>query len=148
MTRDAERGLRFVVGMVAVLCAVCGLAALFGVPAAGGIFFNLGGVLLGIGAAWALLPRRDWGLAGRTVLMLIAIGGIFAGYRFSVLDFSTVRGTFFWGLYLGFWFVAASRLTGPVSLEAAGMMERPRLLAGGGRRGGARGRRGGETRRC
>ena len=117
LTRDAERGLRFVVGMIAVLCAACGLAALFGVPATGGLFLLLAGWLLGIGAARALLPRRDWRLAGKTVLMFVAIGGIFAGYRFSVLDFATVRGLFFWGLCLGFWPVAVSRLTNPVSPE-------------------------------
>lgn len=44
-------------------------------------------------------------------------GGLGRLLSLSVLDFSTVRGLFFWGLYLGFWLVAASRLTGPVSPE-------------------------------
>lgn len=114
---SAERGRRFVTGMIAVLCAICGLAALFGVPAAGALFFNLAGMLLGIGAAWTLLPRRDWGLTGRSVLLFPAIGGIFAGTYLSVLDFSTVWGAFFWGLYLGFWPTAVSRLTDPMPPE-------------------------------
>ena len=97
MTRDTEQGFRFVAGMIAVLCAIFGLAALLGVPAAGTIFFGMAGMLLGIGSARALLPRRDWRLAGKTVLMFVTIGGIFVGYRLSVLDFATVRGVFFLG---------------------------------------------------
>lgn len=115
-----ERGRRFVTGMVAVLCAVCGLTALLGVPAAGGIFFSLAGMLLGIGAARTLLPRRDWGLTGRTALMFLAIGGIFVGSYFSILDFSTGRGALSWGLYLGFWLVAVSRLTDPIAPHRTG----------------------------
>ena len=109
--RGGERGWPFVPGMIAALCAVCGLAALFGVPASGGLFFGLAGMLLGIGAARVLLPRRNWGLTGRTILMFVAVGGVFVGSYFSVLDFSTVRGAFFLGAYLGFWPVAVSGLT-------------------------------------
>lgn len=116
----AERGRRFVTGMLAVLYAVCGLAALFGVPAAGALFFGLAGMLLGIGAAWTLLPRRDWGLTGRSILLFVAIGGIFVGSYLSVLDFSTVRGMFCWGLYLGFWPTAVSKLTDPTTPERGG----------------------------
>ena len=61
MTRDAEQGFRFVAGMIAILCAIFGLAALLGVPAAGTIFFGMAGMLtgmlLGIGSTRALLPR-------------------------------------------------------------------------------------------
>lgn len=90
-----ERGWPFVAWMIAVLCAICGLAALFGVPAAGGIFFGLAGILLGIGAARIFLPRRAWGLIGTTVLMIVAMVGIVVGFHFSLLGFSTVRGVFF-----------------------------------------------------
>ena len=119
MTRDTEQGFRFVAGMIAVLCAIFGLAALLGVPAAGTIFFGMAGMLLGIGSARALLPRRDWRLAGKTVLMFVTIGGIFVGYRLSVLDFATVRGLFFWGLYLDFWSVSVPRLTNLMPPERA-----------------------------
>lgn len=114
------RGWPFVAYMIAALCAVCGLAALLGVPASGGIFVGLAGMLLGIGAARTLLRRRDWGSTGRTLLMFGAVGGIFVGSYLSVLDFSTVRGAFCWGLYLGFWPVAASRLTDPTAPHRAG----------------------------
>lgn len=117
---SGERGWPFVAGMIAFLCAVCGFAALFGIPAAGGIFFGLAGMLLGIGAARTLLPREDWGLTGRTILVFVAVGGIFVGSYFAVLDFSTVRGVFFWGLYLGFWTTAASRLTDPMPPRSTG----------------------------
>ena len=102
MTHDGARGGRFVAGMIAALCAICGLAALFGVPAADGVFLGLGGMLLGMGAARFLLPRRDWGLAGRTALVFLAIGGLFAGYHLSVIGFSTVRGGVALGAVLRF----------------------------------------------
>ncbi len=120
MTHDGARGGRFVAGMIAALCAICGLAALFGVPAADGVFLGLGGMLLGMGAARFLLPRRDWGLAGRTALVFLAIGGLFAGYHLSVIGFSTVRGVLLWGLYFGFWSVAVHRLTDPIAPERTG----------------------------
>ena len=92
MTHDGARGARFVAGMIAALGAICGRAALFGVPAAGAVFFGLGGILLGAAAARGILPRGDWGLTVRAILALVSVGGIFAGYHLSVIDFSTVRG--------------------------------------------------------
>jgi hypothetical protein len=106
-----ERGWPFVAWMIVVLFAVCGLAALFGVPAADGLFFGLAGTLLGIGAARILLPHKAWGLLGGTVLMIVAVVTLQVGFQLSVLDFSTLRGVFFWGLCVGFWPAAASRLT-------------------------------------
>jgi hypothetical protein len=120
VTHDGARGARFVAGMIAALCAICGLAALFGVPAASAVFFGLGGILLGTAAARGILPRRDWGLTVRTILALVSVGGIFAGYHLSVIGFSTVRGVFLWGLYFGFWSVAVPRLTDPIPLERTG----------------------------
>ena len=99
--------------MLAALCCACGLAALLGVPAAGGLFLGWGGMLLGISAARALVPRKQLGLAGRTALTLAAAGVMVVGSVLSVLDFSTPRGLFFRGLYLGLWFGAASKLAGP-----------------------------------
>ena len=107
-----ERGWGFVAGMIAFLGVIFGLAALFGVPTFGALFFGFAGMLGGLATARALVPRRDWGLAGRTVLAFVAVGGIFVGSRFSVLDFFTVRGVFFWGVWLGFWSMASVRLAG------------------------------------
>ena len=81
--------------MLAALCSACGLAALIGVPAAGGLFLGSDGMLLGISAARALVPRKHPGLAGRTALTLAAVGVMLAGSALSVLDFSTLRGVLF-----------------------------------------------------
>ena len=117
---DDEKGWPFVGWMISALCAACGLAALLGVPAAGGIFSGLAGMLLGIGVARVLLPRGNRGLKGRTVLLTVAMVGLLAGYWLSGLDFSTARGLFFWGLSLGFWPAAASRLARPAAPRRTG----------------------------
>ena len=113
MTRDAERGLRFVAGMIAVLCAICGLAALLGAPAAGELFFGRAGMLLGMGAARALLPRRDWGSTGKTVLVFVAVGGCSPATA-SPSWTSPRGGGCSCGPVLRFLFLAVSRLTDPV----------------------------------
>jgi hypothetical protein len=103
--------------MLAALCSACGLAAILGVPASGGLFLGSGGMLLGIGAARALVPRKHPGLASKTALTFAAVGVMLVGSVLSVLDFSTLRGVLFWGLYLGLWFGAASKLAGPAQLR-------------------------------
>ena len=101
---SGERGWPFVAGMIAVLCTVCILAALSGVPAATGLSLGLVGMLLGIGAARTLVQHEDWGLSGKTALLFVAIGGVF-----------------FWGVYLGFWPAAVSRLTEPAPPSRGGV---------------------------
>lgn len=110
---SGEPGRLLLAGAVAVLCAVCALAAYHGVLAHVAAFFGPAGMLPGIGAARFLLPRGDWGQTGRDVLLFVAMGGIFAGSYLPVLDLSTIRGVFFWAAYLGFWPVAVRRLTEP-----------------------------------
>ncbi len=122
MSATARKGERFVVGMIAVSCVTAGVMALFGLPAAGGIFVAFLGMLVGmpVGAlagsavAGALLARGDRGPRERAIKVYLAIGAILVaylvGYRLSVLDYTTLGGLFPWGLYLGFWPVAARRL--------------------------------------
>lgn len=52
-------------------------------------------------------------MAGRTILMFAAVGGIFVGSCVSAFDFSSFRGLFFLGAYVGLRPEAASRLTDP-----------------------------------
>ena len=94
------------------MCVVAGVLALFGVPSAAGVFGGLGGMVLGALLALTLVPRREVGLTARTILALLAVGGmVVGGTVLSVFDFHTVGGLLSFGLYFGFCSAAASRLT-------------------------------------
>lgn len=114
MVRTGERqeqGQRFAVGMASVLCALAGLLALFGVPAAGGIFAGYAGIVAGFAAARVLVPRKSLGLPAKMLVALMVLGGmLFGGFYFEVFDFSSGRGALAFGLYFGFSTAAASRL--------------------------------------
>jgi len=96
--------------MLGLLCAIFGLAALLGVPASGAIFCGTAGMLMGLAAGRVLLPHREWGRRAKAILLFAAVGEVLCGSFLSILDFFTVRGLFLWGLNLGFWPVAVTRL--------------------------------------
>lgn len=114
MSGSTRRGERFIVGMIAALCVAAGLLALFGVPSAAAIFSGLGGIVLGVVLASVLVPRREVGPAGRTVLAFLGVGGmIVGGVYLPVFDFYTVGDLLAFGLYFGFWSGTASKPTPP-----------------------------------